>query len=79
MELLHEYPDATNTPPVIQVNGDNPAIIQVRDTYNDLGATITGPSQDLNLGIETYLNGSPMIPIISPVARWSDQSSCALR
>ena len=34
---------ATDTPPVIQINGDNPAIIQVGDTYNDLGATITGP------------------------------------
>jgi hypothetical protein len=37
---------------------DNPAIIQVGDAYNDLGATITGPQQDLNLGIKTYLNGT---------------------
>jgi Domain of unknown function (DUF5011) len=44
--------------PVIQINGDNPAIIQVGDTYNDLGATITGPHADLNLGIQTYLNGT---------------------
>jgi hypothetical protein len=29
----------------------------VGDTYNDLGATIAGPQQDLNLGILTYLNG----------------------
>ena len=49
---------ATDTPPVIQINGANPAIIQVGDTYNDLGATITGPEQDLNLGITTYLNGA---------------------
>jgi hypothetical protein len=50
-------------PPVIQINGDNPAIVQVGDTYNDLGATITGPQADLNLGITTYLNGVPMSPI----------------
>jgi hypothetical protein len=55
--------DATDTPPEIQINGDNPAIIQVGATYNDLGATITGPQADLNLGIQTYLNGSPMSPI----------------
>ena len=40
------------TPPVLQVNGDNPAIIQAGATYTDLGATITGPQQDLNLGIQ---------------------------
>jgi hypothetical protein len=35
--------DATDTPPIIQINGDNPAIIAAGDTYADLGATITGP------------------------------------
>jgi hypothetical protein len=48
---------------VLQVNGDNPAIIQVGATYSDLGATITGPQADLNLGITTYVNGSPINPI----------------
>jgi len=51
------------TPPVIQINGTNPAIINVGATYSDLGAAITGPSADLNLGITTYLNGVPMSPI----------------
>ena len=55
--------DATDTPPVIQINGDNPAVIQVGTTYTDLGATITGPQADLNLGIETYLNGTLESPI----------------
>jgi Chaperone of endosialidase/Domain of unknown function (DUF5011) len=45
------------TPPVIQINGDNPAIIRIGDAYADLGATITGPQADLNLGIKTFLNG----------------------
>jgi hypothetical protein len=49
---------APSTPPVISVNGDNPAIVQVGATYNDLGATITGPQADLNLGITTFLNGT---------------------
>ena len=44
--------------PIIQINGDNPAIVQVGDSYQDLGATITGPTADLNLGITTYLNGT---------------------
>jgi hypothetical protein len=52
-----------DTPPVIQINGDNPAIIQVGATYSDLGATITGPQADLNLGITTYVNGAPMTPV----------------
>jgi Chaperone of endosialidase/Bacterial surface protein, Ig-like domain len=43
--------------PQIQINGDNPATIQVGDTYNDLGAAITGPQQDLNLGIKVSVDG----------------------
>ncbi len=49
------------TPPTITINGDNPAIIEVGDSYADLGATVndTGPGQagDTNLGITTFLNG----------------------
>jgi hypothetical protein len=48
---------ALYTPPVIQINGDNPARINVGDTYNDLGATITGPQAGLNLGLKIFLNG----------------------
>jgi hypothetical protein len=48
----------SDTPPQIQINGDNPAVLQVGDSYTDLGATITGPQQDLNLGTKTYLNGA---------------------
>jgi hypothetical protein len=54
---------AGDTPPQIQINGDNPAIIQVGDTYNDLGATITGPQADLNLGIQTFVNGVATSPV----------------
>ncbi len=55
--------DATDTPPVIQVNGDNPATVAIGATYTDLGATIEGPQQDLNLGITTYVNGTQMNPV----------------
>jgi Chaperone of endosialidase/LVIVD repeat len=55
--------DATSSPPVIQINGDNPAIVQVGAIYNDLGATITGPQADLNLGIATFVNGVAMSPV----------------
>jgi hypothetical protein len=43
--------------PVIQINGNNPAIVAIGTAYADLGASITGPQQDLNLGIATFLNG----------------------
>ena len=49
--------EATDTPPVIAINGDNPAHVNVGDTYQDLGATVTGPQADLNLGISIFLNG----------------------
>jgi hypothetical protein len=52
-----------DTPPVIQINGDNPAIIQVGDSYNDLGASIAGPQADLNLDITTYVNGIETSPM----------------
>jgi hypothetical protein len=52
-----------DTPPIIQINGDNPAIVQVGATYSDLGAQITGPQADLNLGIQTYVNGIEMSPV----------------
>jgi Domain of unknown function (DUF5011) len=52
------------TPPVIQINGSNPATIHVGDTYADLGATITGPMADLNLGIKTVLNGTLVSNIV---------------
>lgn len=51
-------PPPDTTPPVIQINGKNPAIVQVGDTYSDWGATITGPQADLNLGLKTFLNGT---------------------
>jgi hypothetical protein len=47
----------TTTAPTIVINCDTPAIIHVGDSYADLGATITGPQADLNLGIKTFLNG----------------------
>jgi hypothetical protein len=52
------------TPPAITINGDNPAMIHIGDSYNDLGATITGPQADLNLGIKTYLNGTLVSDIV---------------
>jgi hypothetical protein len=49
---------------VIQINGDNQAIVQVGASYSDLGTTITGPHADLNLGIQIYLNGVLESPIV---------------
>ncbi len=56
------------TPPTITINGDNPAIIEVGDSYADLGATVTdtGPGQagDTNLGYQTFLNGTLVSNIV---------------
>jgi hypothetical protein len=52
-----------NTPPIIQINGENPSVIHIGDSYSDLGATITGPKSDLNLGIRTFVNGVAMDPV----------------
>src|SRR5947207_6341577 len=50
-----------NQPPLIKINGDNPAHIGVGGTYADLGATITGPQEDLNLGIHLYIDNAVRI------------------
>jgi Chaperone of endosialidase/Domain of unknown function (DUF5011) len=55
---------ASTIPPTIAINGDNPAYISVGDAYSDLGATITGPQADLNLGIKTFLNGTLISNIV---------------
>jgi hypothetical protein len=47
-----------NVAPAIAINGANPANLTVGDTYADLGATITGPTGDTNLGITTLLDGA---------------------
>ena len=44
--------------PILEVTGNNPATIQVGDTYSDLGAIITGPTEnDVDLGIRVFLDG----------------------
>jgi len=48
---------ASTTPPILSVNGNNPATVPVGDTYADLGATITGPVGDINLGISATVDG----------------------
>jgi hypothetical protein len=58
-------PTAAGEPPIIQINGDNPAIIDVGDSYQDLGATITGPTDaDKNLGLKYFLNGALVSDIL---------------
>jgi hypothetical protein len=49
---------ASTTPPTITINGANPAIIQVGDSYADLGATVSdtgqGQAGDTNLGLKYF-------------------------
>jgi Domain of unknown function (DUF5011) len=56
--------DATSGPPIITINGDNPATIQVGSTYADLGATITDPLAGLNLGIHTFVDCVATAPVV---------------
>ena len=55
--------DATNTPPVIRINGNNPAHINVGDTYQDLGATAKD-SAGHDLGVKSFLNGTLVSDIV---------------
>jgi hypothetical protein len=50
--------NAVSTPPVISINGANPATITVGSTYADLGATITGPQADVNLGLTVVVDNA---------------------
>jgi surface protein with Ig-like domain len=50
---------AASGPAIIVINGENPANITVGATYVDLGAQITAPQADLNLGIHLYIDGAP--------------------
>ena len=58
---------ATN-PPTVTVNGDNPAVVHVGDSYADLGATVSdtgaGQAGDTNLGLKTFLNGTLVSNIV---------------
>jgi hypothetical protein len=42
---------------MLSVSGNNPATVNVGATYADLGASITGPTADLNLGITASVDG----------------------
>jgi hypothetical protein len=59
---------ASSTPPTIIINGDNPAIITIGDSYADLGATVSdtgqGQAGDTNLGLKYFLNGALVSNII---------------
>ena len=59
---------ASTTPPTITINGANPAIIQVGDSYADLGATVSdtgqGQAGDTNLGLKYFLNGALVSNIV---------------
>jgi hypothetical protein len=63
----------STTPPTITINGNNPAVIEVGETYADLGATLsdTGPGQagDTNLGYTTFLNGALVSNIVIDTSR----------
>jgi hypothetical protein len=55
--------EATEGPPTLTINGVNPANLTVGASYADLGATITGPTADLNLGIHTFVDGIATDPV----------------
>ena len=50
--------NANSTPPVIAINGENPATITVGSTYADLGATITAPQADVNLSLTVVVDNA---------------------
>ena len=59
-------PTSSSTPAVIsaitlQIQGNNPATINVGDVYGDLGAVITAPASAMNYGIKASLDGGVLI------------------
>jgi len=57
-------PANDNQAPVIDINGNNPATVSVGETYADLGAVITSPQVDQNLGIHTFVDGIATDPVV---------------
>jgi hypothetical protein len=53
----------TSTPPSINLQGSNPATINVGDTYTDLGALVTD-NQGHDLGYKTFLDGALVSNIV---------------
>ena len=53
----------TSTPPSINIQGSNPATINVGDTYTDLGAIVTD-NQGHDLGYKTFLDGALVSNIV---------------
>ena len=68
-------------PPVIAINGVNPATIHVGATYVDLGATITGPQSDLNLGTKCSdcYSGSSRVIVGRYAFTFGSTHSCGAR
>ena len=54
---------STSTPPAISVSGNDPATVDIGATYTDLGASIIGPTADLNLGITASVDGATSTPV----------------
>ena len=56
------------TPPIIAIDGANPAILTLGDSYADLGVTVTdagaGQAEETNLGYKTFLNGTLVSNIV---------------
>lgn len=49
--------DPDTDPPVITINGNNPAYLSIGDTYSDLGATVTD-NVDLNLSYQVFVGST---------------------
>jgi hypothetical protein len=55
-QLEENNPPADTEPPVITINGNNPAQVELNSNYVDLGATVTD-NVDQNLGITASVDG----------------------
>ena len=55
--------EVSSTPITISINGNNPATLNIGDTYGDLGALIVSPESAKNFGIKASLDGGPALDI----------------
>src|SRR3989344_6093748 len=54
---------ANSTPITISINGNNPATLNIGDTYGDLGALIISPESAKNFGIKASIDGGVELDI----------------
>ena len=55
---------STQSAPVLELFGNASSTVSMGSAYNDLGAQIVSPAADMNLGIDTFVDGATSSPVV---------------